>query len=280
MRIASWNVNGLRSVVGKGLLEWLHGSQIDVIGLQETRCRADQVPPAISALSGWHAHYVSAERAGYSGVAMLARRPFDEVEVSLGHKSFDVEGRVQIVRFGALRIANVYFPNGSGQERDNGRVPYKLKFYRKLFNLLNPLRRAGAPLVVMGDFNTAPYEIDLARPKDNKKTSGFLEEERDELIRWFRAGWIDSFRHFDKSPERYSWWSQRFGVRERNIGWRIDLALVSAGALPYLRAATIEHDVMGSDHCPITLDLDDSVMEVRYEPPAPRPRGTSTRIQP
>lgn len=272
MRIASWNINGLRSAVGKGLIEWLTTAGADVVGLQETRCREDQVPAVLRELDGWHSHYVCAERPGYSGVAMLSRLPFDGVDASLGQKSFDCEGRVHIARLGSLRIANVYFPNGSGQDRDNGRVPFKLKFYRKLFNVLNPLRKAGAPIVVMGDFNTAPHEIDLARPKDNKKTSGFLEEERDELARWFRAGWVDSFRHFHTTPHRYSWWSQRFGVRERNVGWRIDLALVSPGALPYLESADIQHDVMGSDHCPILLDLHDDVREAKFEPPLVPPR--------
>lgn len=270
MRIVSWNVNGLRSVHGKVIdrregaaskdfLGWL-GASGDVIGLQETRIGDAQLPTELRSPHGLSLHLVAAERAGYSGVALYSRRVPDAIETGLGVGTFDVEGRVQIARFGALTVANVYFPNGSGQERDNSRVPYKLRFYKKLFSRLEPAFRAGEPIVVMGDFNTAPHPIDLARPKENEKTSGFLPEERRELVRWFEAGYVDSYRHFDPSEGRYTWWSQRFGVRERNVGWRIDLALVSPGAMPYLKSATIHHDHFGSDHCPIAIELDDAVL--------------------
>ncbi len=259
MRIVSWNVNGLRAVAQKGFAEWLAAEPADVIGLQETRASADQVPPELRKPGGFHTHFVAAQRPGYSGVALYARRALDAVETSLGVKTFDVEGRVQIAKVGRLTVVNAYFPNGSGQERDNSRVPYKLRFYRRLYTLLDEARAAGQPIVVMGDFNTAPHPIDLARPKENEKTSGFLPEERKELVRWLKAGWVDSFRHFHPEREgQYSWWSQRFGVRERNVGWRIDLALVSPGAVPLLRAAAIHPDVRGSDHCPISVELDDA----------------------
>jgi exodeoxyribonuclease-3 len=259
MRIASWNVNGLRSVVGKGFVEWLEASRADIVGLQETRCGAHQVPKPVTALEGWHVHLVSAARPGYSGVGLLSRRPADRIETSLGQEVIDAEGRVQIAQFGRLLLANVYFPNGTGTGRDNSRVPFKLAFYEQLFRHLHAAKQAGEPIVVMGDWNTAPEAVDLARPKENEKTSGFLPEERDAVQRWRRAGWVDSLRHFDKSAGRYTWWSQRFGVRERNVGWRIDLAMVSPGALPYLRGAAIHPEVSGSDHCPITLELDDAV---------------------
>ncbi|UJR78439.1 exodeoxyribonuclease III [Sandaracinus amylolyticus] len=260
MRVSSWNVNGLRSIAGKGFSDWLAASGSDLVGLQETRCRPEQVPDGIRELPGWHGHFVCAERAGYSGVGLLSKLAIDGVESSLGVKTFDIEGRLQLARVGRLRIANVYFPNGSGQERDNSRVPFKLRFYRRLHKLLEPYKQEGLPILVMGDFNTAPHEIDLARPKDNHKTSGFLPEERRELVRWLETGWVDTFREFEKGPGHYTWWSQRFGVRERNIGWRIDLVLASPGALPYLRNAAIHAHVPGSDHCPISVDLDDSVI--------------------
>lgn len=261
MRIVSWNVNGLRAVATKGFADWLASEPADLIGLQETRATEAQVPEALRAPAGFQTHLVAASRGGYSGVGLYARRPFVLEGTSLGVPAMDEEGRLQLVRVGALSIANVYFPNGSGPDHDNSRVAFKLRFYRKLFALLAPRVEAGEPVVVMGDFNTAPEEIDLARPKENAKTSGFLPEERKELARWKKAGWVDSYRalHPDKRDE-YSWWSQRFGVRARNVGWRIDLAMVSPAAAEHLTAAAIHTGVMGSDHCPISLELDDAVL--------------------
>lgn len=261
MRIVSWNVNGIRAIADKGFREWLATERADVIGLQETRATEAQVPEDLRRPSQRHAHFVAAERGGYSGVALYARRPMEGVETSLGVRTMDVEGRVQIARLGALTVANVYFPNGSGPEHDNSRVPFKLRFYRRLEKLLAPRLARGEAVVVMGDFNTAPEAIDLARPKENVKTSGFLPEERKELARWKKLGWVDSYRavHPERTGE-YSWWSQRFGVRERNVGWRIDLALLSPAAARHLRDAAIHTSVMGSDHCPISVELDDRVM--------------------
>lgn len=259
LRIYSWNVNGIRAAAKKGFSDWLKRCGGSIVCLQETRAREDQLDATLRAPKGWHAHYVAADRAGYSGVGLLSRSPWTSLETSLGVRSFDAEGRVQIARFGALWVANVYFPNGSGQDRDNGRVPYKLRFYRKLYKVLDALRADGGRVVVVGDYNTAHREIDLARPKQNQKTSGFLPEERAELDRWIRSGWVDTFRHFEAGPDHYTWWSQRFGVREKNIGWRIDYALASEGAMPWVRGAGILPDVQGSDHCPIYVDLDPDV---------------------
>jgi exodeoxyribonuclease-3 len=208
----------------------------------------------VRAPAGWHTHWVCSERKGYSGVGIYSRLPIRSVESSLGVKTIDREGRVQIAQIGRLVIANCYFPNGSGTLHDNTRVPFKMRFYRRLHRVL--ARYEGAPIVVMGDFNTAPEEIDLARPKSNQKTSGFLPIERRELKRWFSSGYTDSFRVFERGPHHYSWWSNRFGVREKNIGWRIDLALCSDAAAKDLKAAAIHPEVRGSDHCPISLDLD------------------------
>lgn len=260
-RIYSWNVNGMRAVAQKGFFEWLGKARADVVALQETRAHPEQLAPEVLRPKRWHSHFVPAERKGYSGVGLYARRKPDEVTSSLGHPEIDVEGRLQFARFGALTLVNGYFPNGSGRERDNSRVPYKLDFYRRLFHRLEDERAAGQRILVMGDWNTAHQEIDLARPKQNAKTSGFLAEEREELDRWLRSGWTDTFRHFEPGGERYTWWSQRFGVREKNIGWRIDLMLASPGVLPFLKTARIHADVMGSDHCPISVDLDPAVLE-------------------
>ncbi len=260
-RVYSWNVNGIRAASKKGYLEWLKNCRGSVVCLQETRAREDQLENRVRTPGRWHTHYVSAERGGYSGVAMLSRRPFDDVQTSLGAREFDIEGRIQIAKLGSLWIVNGYYPNGSGKERDNGRVPYKLRFYRTVFRLLQGLRKHDGRVIALGDFNTAHREIDLARPKPNEKTSGFLPEERRELDRWICAGWVDTFRHFEPGPHHYTWWSQRFGVREKNVGWRIDYILASPAAMHFVRNAGIQPHVKGSDHCPIYVDFEPEVIE-------------------
>lgn len=259
MRVLSWNVNGIRAVEKKGFSPWLAASGADIVGVQEVRARRDQFPRHLVEAPDWHLHVVEAERAGYSGVALLSRQAPDRVEHALGRAEHDAEGRLQIARYGRLVVANVYFPNGSGRNRDNSRVPFKLDFYQRLFERLQRLRRGGLRVIVMGDFNTAHREIDLARPKSNQKTSGFLPEERAELDRWIQSGWVDTFRAFEPGPDHYTWWSQRFGVRERNVGWRIDYVLASPNVRPFLRDAYIHAQVLGSDHCPIGVDLDPAV---------------------
>jgi len=258
-RVYSWNVNGIRAATKKGLGEWVRKSKAEIIGLQEVRAEVTAVPDEILALDDYQHHYVAAEKKGYSGVGLLSRRKPDRLDTSLGEDRFDSEGRLQIARFGRLIVANGYFPNGSGKDRSNDRVPYKLDWYRALFERVEKWRRGGYRVLVMGDYNTAHKEIDLARPKDNRKTSGFLPEECEELDRWIEAGWVDTFRAFESGVGHYSWWSQRFGVRAKNVGWRIDYILASPSAMPFVKNAFIEPDTMGSDHCPIGVDLDPAV---------------------
>ncbi len=262
--VTSWNVNGLRAAAGKGFPEWLHGlgPGPHVIGLQEVRAHPDQVPPAVARPDGFVTHFFPANRPGYSGVALYATRTPDSVGTTLGVPEFDVEGRVQLARFGRLLVANVYFPNGNGQDRDNSRVPFKLAFYRRLLEVMDAARQDGLRVLCVGDYNTAHREIDLARPKDNVKTSGFLPEERAELDRWVASGWVDTFRHLHPTArDRYSWWSQRFGVRAKNIGWRLDCVFAAPEALPYVRSAGIHSDVMGSDHCPVNVTVDAAITD-------------------
>lgn len=259
MRVISWNVNGIRACVRKGFAGWLEQSGAEIIGLQEVRALPDEIPAEVRDAPGWHLETRPAERRGYSGVAFLSRRPAEEVRSSLGESRFDSEGRLLLARYGGLWVANVYFPKGSGRDRDNSRVPYKLDFYRALFDYLEPLRRDGERVLVMGDYNTAHREIDLARPRDNKETSGFLPEEREEFDRWIRSGWTDTFRHFETGPGHYSWWSQRFGVRAKNVGWRIDYVLASPAAMPFVKGGFLLPSVQGSDHCPAGVDLDAAV---------------------
>ena len=260
-RVYSWNVNGIRSATKKGLADWIVGSKAEIIGLQEVRAALDAIPPEISEIDAYHQHYVAAEKKGYSGVGLLAQREPDSVDTTLGEERFDSEGRIQIARFGKLVIANGYFPNGSGKNRSNDRVPYKLDWYRALQKEVEACRAQGDRVLVMGDYNTAHKEIDLARPKDNRKTSGFLPDECEELDRWIEAGWIDTFRAFQNGPDHYSWWSQRFGVRAKNIGWRIDYVLACPAAMPFVKNAFIEPMTFGSDHCPIGVDLDPAIFD-------------------
>lgn len=276
MRIVSWNVNGLRSVAKKGFSAYLDRCQADVLGLQETRVFPEQLSPSLREPEGWNTHFSPAERGGYSGVALYARQPWDEVSTSLDVPEFDVEGRIVIARFGRLRVVNGYFPNGSGKNRDNSRVPYKLRFYKRLYELLEPARVAGEPILVMGDFNIAHTEIDIARPRENSTNSGFLPIEREELSRWVNAGWVDTYRHLDPSPEKYTWWTARGGARARNVGWRIDYILASHGAMPFLKAASIHADVLGSDHCPVSVELDDAVVSA----PKKRTKPSAAKAQP
>ena len=258
-RVYSWNVNGIRAATRKGLHDWVRRSNAEIIGLQEVRADAESIPDEIHSLEDYHHHYVAAQKKGYSGVGLLSRRKPDRLDTSLGEDRFDAEGRLQIARFGRLVIANGYFPNGSGSNRSNDRVPYKLDWYQALFERVERWRRSGYRVLVMGDYNTAHKEIDLARPRDNRKTSGFLPEECEELDRWTHAGWIDTFRAFEPGEGHYSWWSQRFGVREKNIGWRIDYVLASPAAMKFVRHAFIEPQTQGSDHCPIGVDLDPAI---------------------
>jgi exodeoxyribonuclease III len=262
MRIVSWNVNGLRACCRKGFVRWLHGSGADVVGLQEVRAVDDQVQAPLRRVRDFaHRHVVAAARPGYSGVALLAKRAPDEVQTSLGDARFDDEGRYQRARFGKLVVVNAYFPNGNGKDRDNSRIPYKLAFYRRVFDALRADVERGAPILVMGDFNTAHEDIDLARPKQNAGTSGFTTIERDALRALLAEGWVDTFRRFEPGPGHYSWWSQRVGVRAKNIGWRIDLALASPGLAPHVRGAFIQARVKGSDHAPIGVDIDDAAVD-------------------
>lgn len=260
LRVVSWNVNGLRACAKKGFLEWLAQARAQVVGLQEVRALAEQLPPPVRSPPRWRAHFVSAVRKGYSGVGLYSRRAPDRVEGDLGEARFNDEGRAQFAHFGKLVVANVYFPKGSGPGRDNSRVPYKLDFYRAVFDRLQRHRRAGKRVLVMGDFNTAHREIDLARPRSNTKNSGFLAEERQEMDRWIEAGWVDTFRHFHAEPGHYTWWRQWGEARENNVGWRIDYVLACPRALPFVKRAFIWPDVDLSDHCPVGVDLDSAIM--------------------
>ena len=253
-KFVSWNVNGIRAAVKKGFLDWFAGVSPDVLCVQETKIQVDQLTGELACPAGYHAHWNSAERKGYSGVTTWSKVEPLGVETGFGVEEFDVEGRVLMTEYPGLKLFNVYFPNGG---RDQERLDYKLRFYASFLQTCDALHAQGERLVICGDFNTAHCPIDLARPKQNQKTSGFMPEERVWIDRYLEHGFVDTFRalHPDEA-ERYTWWMYMRNARERNIGWRIDYFMVSESLMPAVTGADILSDVMGSDHCPVTLELD------------------------
>jgi len=256
VRIVSWNVNGLRACARKGFAGFLKSCRADIVLLQEVRAFPEQLEPQIRSPRGWHTAFAPAERPGYSGVAIYSRRQPDAIETVLGEPRFDVEGRFILARFGRMSVISVYVPKGSGRDRDNSRVPYKLDFSSAVYDRIQSRRRRG-PVFIGGDFNTAHEAIDLARPKNNVRASGFLPEERAEMSRWLDAGWVDLFRVRHPGEEgHYTWWRQFGGAREKNVGWRIDYVLASPSAARRVSDAFIWPEVLGSDHCPVGVDVD------------------------
>ena len=255
MRIVSWNVNGLRACVKKGFHAFLAASGADVLCLQEVRALPEQLTDETLNPPGWHTQFVPAERKGYAGVAIYSRVKPTNFIMELPENEFNIEGRFIVAKFGRTSVASVYFPKGSGRDRDNSRVAYKLDFYRSTQQVLAKLSKSG-PTFVAGDYNTAHTPIDLARPKDNRSNSGFLSEERDEISRWLDEGWVDVFRkrHPNESGH-YTWWRQWGNAKENNVGWRIDYVLASKSAARLVTNAFIWPHVTGSDHCPVGVDV-------------------------
>lgn len=255
MKIVSWNINGIRAVHKKGFMEYLTAEDPDIIGLQEVRAQPDQIEPAQRDVPGYHCYYFPCEvKKGYSGVAMYSKEQPKKVVQGFGIARFDEEGRVIQADFGELRVMSVYFPNGG---RGADRVQYKLEFYDALFAYANELLLMGKKLLIFGDYNTAHKEIDLARPRENKQTSGFLIEEREKLDQILSMGYVDTFREFNKEPNHYTWWDQKSRGRDRNVGWRIDYHFVSENLMGDVIKSYHRPDVLGSDHCPVVIELKD-----------------------
>lgn len=253
LRLLSWNVNGLRAAYKKGFLEWFLRERPDALCLQETKAAPDQLPAELREVEGYRADFVAAERKGYSGVALYTRHEPLDITDGFGVKRFDAEGRTQVADFGHFLLFNVYFPNGKASEE---RLRYKMAFYRAFLKHMDKLKAAGANIVICGDVNTAHKEIDLARPKENAKVSGFLPEERAWLDKLVAHGFVDTFRMFNGEAGQYTWWDLKTRARERNVGWRIDYFFVSEDFEDNVKAARILPDVTGSDHCPISLEVD------------------------
>lgn len=252
VRLLSWNANGIRALEKKGFLQWLDDTAPDVLCLQETRAQPEQLSEALRAPSGYHTYWNCAERKGYSGVSIFSREPPSEVRQGFGVERFDSEGRVLVARYPSFTLFNVYFPNGKmGSER----LAYKMDFYNAFLAHLLDLRRQGERIVVCGDYNTAHKEIDLSHPKENATVSGFLPQERDWMDRLTAQGFLDTFRLFHADGGHFTWWDLKTRARDRNIGWRLDYFFVSDNLRNVVVDAGILSDVMGSDHCPVSLML-------------------------
>jgi exodeoxyribonuclease-3 len=255
--VVSWNVNGIRAVAKKGFSAWLEETRPDVLGLQEVKAAAEQFPEGLSPPPGYVASEISvAQKKGYSGTALWSRQAPVASGHGIGAPQYDDEGRVTWMELADVLVFNVYFPKGSGTARDNSRVPYKLGFYKALFGFAHKMsKRTGKPLLVMGDFNTAHREVDLANARGNVKNSGFLPEERADLEKHLKKGFVDTYRALHGDRVQYTWWSNIPGVRERNVGWRIDYIWAAEALLPRVKEAFIQDQVRGSDHCPVGIVL-------------------------
>ncbi len=253
MRLVSWNVNGIRAVIKKGFFDWLNEAQPDILGLQETKISADQLTPEMVEPLGYHTYWSHANKKGYSGTALYTRQRPLSVTEGFGLPEWDGEGRTLVAEYPDFILYNIYFPNGG---RGDDRLRYKLGFYDAFLAHCETLRKKGKPILACGDYNTAHHPIDLARPKENENVSGFMPIERAWMDKYVAAGYVDTFRHFypDKT-EAYSWWNMRTFARERNVGWRIDYFFINREFTDLLADASIEPDVQGSDHCPVTLTL-------------------------
>lgn len=253
MKLVSWNVNGIRACLGKGLPEWLATYAPDILCLQETKARPEQVELPLQ-FGGYKDYWNSAEKAGYSGVAVFTRTEPVSITRGIGMDEHDREGRVITLEFEDFHLVNVYTPNAQNELR---RLPYRMEWDQAFREFLLKLKGSGKPVVFCGDLNVAHQEIDLARPSANRKSAGFSDEERGGFSQLLDAGFTDSFRHFHPSTEgAYSWWSYRGGARGRNVGWRIDYFGVSNDATNRMTSASILPEVMGSDHCPVALGWD------------------------
>ncbi len=253
MRIISYNVNGIRAALKKGFIEWLKTNPADVICLQETKATDSDVDTKALEDLGFHHHWFSAQKKGYSGVAVFTKQKPDAVKIGTGHEISDFEGRVIELQFGDVKLINAYFPSGtSGDERQT----YKYQWLEEIYEYMEQLKNENPRLILCGDYNIAHNEIDIHDPKGNKKSSGFLPEEREWMTKFLNSGWIDTFRVFHPEPHRYSWWSQRFpSVRLNNKGWRIDYICVTEPLRKQLKDAEIYPDIKHSDHCPIYLEI-------------------------
>lgn len=252
MKLVSWNVNGIRACAEKGLYSWLESSGADVVSLQETKAWPEQLGPEFTDRPGWKVWWAQAEKKGYSGVAIYSRHEPKSVSL-LGVPEYDNEGRFLALDFGSWVFAGAYFPNS----QDGGaRIDYKIGFCRAVAEWGARMQAAGKEVVLCGDYNIAHQPIDLARPKQNEESPGYLPQEREWMSGFLASGWVDTFRTLYPDTVAYSWWSYRFQAKAKNIGWRIDYHCTTPGLKTKLKAASIHPEVEGSDHVPVVVELD------------------------
>lgn len=252
MTILSWNVNGLRAIYRKGFIPWFTREEPEILCLQETKAREEQLPDELLDIKGYHVYFASALRKGYSGVALYTKIRPCRIQKGFGIKRFDCEGRSIIAEYKNIILCNIYFPNGKMSPE---RLQYKLDFYDAFLDFAVNLKKREKNIVICGDVNTAHTELDLARPKENQKVSGFLPQERAWIDAFIGKGFIDTFRMFHQGGGYYTWWDFKTRARERDTGWRIDYFFINHTMRKQLRSAFIKKEVMGSDHCPIGITL-------------------------
>jgi exodeoxyribonuclease-3 len=253
MKIVSYNVNGIRAAVGKGFLDWLQETNPDVVCLQETKAQPEQIPTMEFQSLGYHSYYFSAEKKGYSGVAILSKQKPTHVEIGMGIEKYDNEGRLIRADFGDFSVISVYHPSGTSGDL---RQSFKMQWLEDFHLYIKQLEKIRPKLAICGDFNIAHEPIDIHDPKGNAKNSGFLPEEREWMTKFVNDGFVDSFRFLHSaSAHQYSWWTYRFNARSNNKGWRIDYIMLTKNLEKNLTSATIMPEAMHSDHCPILIEL-------------------------
>lgn len=253
IKIVSWNVNGIRSIYKKGLIDFMHKEEADIYCFQETKALLEQIPVQLREISGYHLYYSSPIKKGYSGVAVYSKIKPVKAGHSLGMQRFDDEGRVIILDLEGFMLLNVYFPNGGASQ---ARLDYKMDFYDHFLKFINELKDKGKIIIFCGDVNTAHKEIDLARPKANEGSTGFLPQERAWIDRVIGSGYLDTFRVFNAEGGKYSWWDYKTRARERNVGWRLDYFFAGVDLKNNLVGSYMLDGIIGSDHCPVVLELE------------------------
>lgn len=253
MKIITFNLNGIRSAISKGLYEWVESQSPDVLCVQETKAQPDQIDVLKFRELGYDSYIFSAEKKGYSGVAIFSKKEPDFIKAGIGIPEFDAEGRLLRADFGDVTIIDSYFPSGT---MGDARQDVKMKYLEAVQNFINNLKKERPNIILAGDYNICHKEIDISNPQNKKGVSGFLPEEREWITNFLATGFVDSLRVFCNEPNQYTWWSYRSGAKAKNLGWRIDYQMVSEPLSARLKSAKIFPEVQMSDHCPYQIEID------------------------